>query len=168
MYQPTGTIVTPRLRLRSLAPTDLQLLHDHVLSDAAVMAVALSGQPMSLSQSREFIDRSFDHDGSGKGKAAAPYEFGVKASIVGEPDYELGFVLRRSAWGHGYATEIGRGQLDYGFNVLGLTRLLALVSPINNASITALRKIGMEFHSAVHDAQRGDRHVYIARNDEER
>jgi ribosomal-protein-alanine N-acetyltransferase len=177
MYQPTEIIVTPRLRLRSLAPTNLQLLHDHVLSDAAVMAVALSGQPMSSSQSRELIDRSFDHDGSGKKlgvliERATEQVIGfaglLQCDALGEPDYELGFVLRRSAWGHGYATEIGRGQLDYGFNVLGLTRLLALVSPINNASITALRKIGMEFHSAVHDAQRGDRHVYIARNDEER
>jgi RimJ/RimL family protein N-acetyltransferase len=59
----------------------------------------------------------------------------------------------------GYATEIGHGQLEYGFNVLRLKRLLALVSPSNIASPTALRKIGMEFHPIVHDARRGDRYV---------
>jgi RimJ/RimL family protein N-acetyltransferase len=78
---------------------------------------------------------------------------------LSRPYYELGFVLRRSAWGHGYAIEIGRGQLEYGFNVLGLKRLLALVSPSNIASTTALKKIGMEFHSIVHDARRGHRYV---------
>jgi ribosomal-protein-alanine N-acetyltransferase len=90
----------------------------------------------------------------------------LQCDALGELDYEVGFVPRRSVWGHGYATEIGRGQLDYGFNVLGLLRLLALVSPTNDGSITALGKIGMEFHSAVHEAQRGERHVYIARNDQ--
>lgn len=177
MYQPTQMIVTSRLRLRSLVPNDLRPLYEHVLSDAAVMAVALSGRPMSLSQSRQFIDRSFDHDGSGKKlgvliKRATEQVIGfaglLQCDALGEPDYELGFVLRRSAWGHGYATEIGRAQLDYGFNVLGLTRLLALVSPVNNASINALGKIGMKFYSAVDDTRRGDRHVYIARNDRER
>ena len=177
MYQPTEIIVTPRLRLRSLDLTDLQLLHDHVLSDAAVMALALSGQPMSSLESREFIDRNFDHDASGKKlgvliERATEQVIGfaglLQCDVLGEPDYELGFVLRRSAWGHGYAAEIGRGQLEYGFNVLGLRRLLALVSPKNNASIAVLKKIGMEFHSTVHDAQRGDRYVYVARNDKER
>lgn len=176
MVQPTDLIVTPRLRLRRLVPTDRQLLHDHVLSDASVMALALSGQPMSSSQSREFIDRRFDHDGSGQGfgvlvERATGQVIGfaglLPCDALGEPDHELGFVLRRSAWGRGYATEIGRGQLDYGFNGLGLTRLLALVSPANNASIAALGKIGMTFHSAIDDAQRGDRHVYVARPDDQ-
>ena len=66
MHELTEIIVTSRLRLRSPIPSDFQLLHDHVLSDAAVMKLALSGQPMSLPQSREFIHRNFDHDGSGK------------------------------------------------------------------------------------------------------
>lgn len=174
MHQPTQTIVTPRLILRSLVPNDLRTLHSNVLSDAAVMAVALGGQPMSLSQSKQFIERNFDYEGHGK-KLGVLIERST-AQVIGfagllqcdalqQPDYELGFVLRRSAWGNGYATEIGRGQLDYGFNVLGLTRLVALVSPKNDASIRALKKLGMKFCIAVDDTRRGDRHVYVARND---
>jgi len=71
-------------------------------------------------------------------------------------------VLRRSAWGQGYATEIGRGQLHYGFGVLGLKRLLALVSPANQASMTVLRKIGMKFDRSINDADRGDRDIFVA------
>jgi [ribosomal protein S5]-alanine N-acetyltransferase len=150
MLLPKEIIVTPRLRLRSLAPTDFRPLHDHVLSHPAVMALALSGQPMSTLQAREFIDRNFDHDASGTKlgvliERATGQVIGfaglLQCDTLEEPDYELGFVLRRSAWGHGYATEIGRGQLEYGFNVLRLKRLLALVSPSNIVSTTAL---GME------------------------
>jgi len=171
MVPSTDIIVTLRLRLRRLAPADRQILHDYVLSDAAVMTGALSGQPMSPSQSREFIDRNFDHDGSGRKlgvlvERATEQVIGIagllQCDALGEPDYELGFLLRQSAWGHGYATEIGRGQIDFGLNGLGLARVIALVSPKNDASINALRKIGMEFHSAVHNAERGERHVYVA------
>jgi len=161
----------------SLASTDLRPLHDHVLSHPAVMALALSGQPMSTLQAREFTDRNFGHVASGTKlgvliERATGQVIGfaglLQCDTLEEPDYEFGFVLRRSAWGYGYATEIGRGQLEYGFNVLRLKRLLALVSPSNIASTTALKKIGMEFHSIVHDARRGDRYVYIALSDKKK
>jgi [ribosomal protein S5]-alanine N-acetyltransferase len=171
MHELTEIIVTPRLRLRSPAPSDLQLLHDHILSDAAVMRLTFSGRPMSPSQSREFIDRNFDHDASGKRlnvlvERATEQVIGfaglLQCDVLGRADYEIGFVLRRSVWGRGYATEIARGQLEYGFKALGLTRLLALVSPKNSASITVLKKIGMKFHSTAHSDQRGVRLVYVA------
>lgn len=171
MNVPTDIIVTPRLRLRSPDPSDWQLLHDYVLSDAAVMQRALSGQPMSQARSKEFIARTFDHEASGKGFAvlierATEQVIGfaglLPCDVLGGPDYEIGFVLRRSAWGRGYATEIGRGQLEYGFRAFALRRLLAQVSPQNNASITVLKKIGMKFYSTVRNSERGDRQVYVA------
>jgi [ribosomal protein S5]-alanine N-acetyltransferase len=171
MHEPTEIIVTPRLRLRSPIPSDLQILHDHVLSDAAVMQLALSGQPMLPPQSKEFIDRNFDHDASGKKlgvliERATGQVIGfaglLQSDVLGEIDYEIGFVLRRSAWSLGYATEIGRAQIEYGFATLGLRRLLALVSPKNGASISVLKKIGMELHTTVQSEQRGNRHVYVA------
>ena len=120
------------------------------------------------------MDRNFDHHASGKKlgvliERATAQVIGfaglLQCDVLGGPDYELGFVLRRSAWGRGYATEIGRGQLEYGFGTLGLGRLLALVSPKNSASITVLEKIGMKFHSTVVNDQRGDRQVYVVQND---
>lgn len=173
MHKPTEIIVTSRLCLRSPVPADLQALHDNVLSDVAVMALAFAGQPMSSAQSMEFFDRYFDHDASGKKlgtlierTTAQVIGFAglLPCDALGESDYELGFVLRRSAWGHGYATEIGRGQLDHGFDVLGLRRLLALVSPANEASAAVLQKIGMKQYGSVSSGHRGDRHVYVAQN----
>ena len=43
MHQPRDILVTPRLRLRSPAPTGLQLLHDHVLSDATYRLLDVEG-----------------------------------------------------------------------------------------------------------------------------
>ena len=175
MREPTEIIVTSRLCLRSPVPADLQPLHENVFSDPAVMALALAGKPMSPTQSSDFFQCNFDHDSSGKKlgvliKRATRQVIGfaglLPSDALGEADYELGFVLRRSAWGHGYATEIGRGQLDYGRRVLGLARLLALVSPANDASIAALRKIGMTFHGSVDNAERGERLVFVAQKNQ--
>ena len=171
MNEPTEIIVTSRLCLRSPISADFQPLYEDVFSDAAVMALALTGKPMSSTQSLEFFQRNFDHEASGKKlgvliERATTQVIGfaglLPSDALGETDYELGFVLRRSVWGHGYATEIGRGQLDYGFRVLGLTRLLALVSPANQPSIAALRKIGMKFYCSVDNAERGSRNVFVA------
>jgi [ribosomal protein S5]-alanine N-acetyltransferase len=171
MHEPKEVIATPRLRLRSFVRSDLRPLHDHVLSDPTVMQHTLSGQPMSLPESTEFVDRHFDHNANGKKLGVLIERFTeqvigfaglLECDALREADYEIGFVLRRSAWGRGYATEIGLGQLEYGFGALGLERLLALVSPKNSVSIAVLKKIGMELHSTIQSDQRGDRHVYVA------
>lgn len=171
---PREIIVTSRLVLRSPLPSDWQPLHEYVLSDPEVMKLAFAGQPMSPEQAKEFFDRNFDHEASGRkigvlAERATAEVIGfaglLRCDVLGGPDYELGYVLRQSAWGKGFATEIGRGQIDYGLNALGLKRLLALVSPKNTASIAVLAKIGMKFHSTVQNDQRGERQVYVTGTD---
>jgi RimJ/RimL family protein N-acetyltransferase len=63
--------------------------------------------------------------------------------LEGGPDVELGFHLRRSAWGRGYATEAARACLDAAFTGLGLNEVVAIVAPGNAASARVLEKIGM-------------------------
>ncbi len=164
-------IVTPRLVLRSPLAQDLQGLQDHVLSDPEVMQLAFSGAPLSSEQSRAFFDANFDHDRTGRKLGVlierdtgtlAGFAGLVACGALGDADYELGFVLRREAWGRGYATEIGVGQIEYGFGTLRLGRVLAQVSPHNHGSIATLRKIGMVFHTAVRSEDRGERLVYAA------
>jgi [ribosomal protein S5]-alanine N-acetyltransferase len=58
-------------------------------------------------------------------------------------DVELGYTLARSAWGRGYATELGRALLAHAFDVLGATRVVAQVEPGNTASRRVLEKLGM-------------------------
>lgn len=59
-------------------------------------------------------------------------------------DYEVGWHLRRASWGNGYATEAGRGMLDYGFSVLNLPVIYAVVKPENHASIRVTQRLGMK------------------------
>ena len=141
-----------------------------ILSDPAVMAMAFGGQAMSREAAQEFFEREFDWNRTGakpgvlrdRASGAIIGFAGLKAcAALDAGDFELGFVLAKNAWGKGYATEIGFAQLAYGFDTLGCTRLLGLVSPHNMASRQALRKLGMEYCRSIVTPERGERQVFV-------
>lgn len=55
---------------------------------------------------------------------------------------EIGYLLGRRFWGHGYATEVARALVAYGFDGLGLGQLYAVVSVDNPRSRRVLEKAG--------------------------
>ena len=56
---------------------------------------------------------------------------------------ELGWVLRRDAWGHGYATEAARVRLEWGSAEFDVPHLTAMVNPDNFRSIRVAERLGM-------------------------
>ncbi|MFI6586207.1 GNAT family N-acetyltransferase [Embleya sp. NPDC050493] len=56
---------------------------------------------------------------------------------------ELGYRLRRAAWGLGYATEGSRALLDKGFAELGLREVTANTMTVNTRSRRVLEKAGL-------------------------
>lgn len=64
----------------------------------------------------------------------------LKSSHVGE----IGYILHKSYWGHGYGTEATRLMVNYAFNSLGLSKLLATCDKRNIASYRVMEKNG--FH----------------------
>ena len=63
-----------------------------------------------------------------------------------EPDeIDLGYRLKKDAWGKGYATEAAKHTLDHGFNNLNLDIIIGRAHIQNYASIKVLEKIGMQF-----------------------
>lgn len=54
---------------------------------------------------------------------------------------ELGYALRRSAWGRGYATEAVSAVIDQAFGPLDLNRLEADIDPHNHASARLLQRL---------------------------
>jgi [ribosomal protein S5]-alanine N-acetyltransferase len=60
-------------------------------------------------------------------------------------DWEIGYILRKEEWGKGFATEIARNLIDFGFNELNLPEIFATVDDDNFASIRVLKKVGMSF-----------------------
>jgi RimJ/RimL family protein N-acetyltransferase len=56
---------------------------------------------------------------------------------------ELGYRLRRSAWGKGYATEGSRALIDKGFTEFGVRRVVAETMAGNQGSMRVLEKSGL-------------------------
>ncbi|MHB8450638.1 MAG: GNAT family N-acetyltransferase [Mycobacteriales bacterium] len=56
---------------------------------------------------------------------------------------EFGWYFASGAWGRGYATDATSLLLRFGFEALGLRRLIATADPANAASIRVLEKAGL-------------------------
>lgn len=68
----------------------------------------------------------------------------------GEHDHaELGYWIGKPYWGQGYATEAARAIVDYGFDRLGLNRILARHLTRNPASGRVMQKIGMAYEGCM-------------------
>ena len=85
----------------------------------------------------------------------------LEKEVEGKTEIELTYVFARSAWGKGYATEIGRALRDYAFEALGIGRLIALIEPENVASERVARKVGMRFDRQVERPGGALRKVYV-------
>jgi len=82
-----------------------------------------------------------------------------KLNYLEKEYHEFGFILNENYWGKGLATEIGSFWLEYAKNEIGLTELIATVSPTNIASKRVLEKLKMEYLGEFKSKERGDRLV---------
>ncbi|MEP7269966.1 MAG: GNAT family N-acetyltransferase [Acidobacteriota bacterium] len=60
----------------------------------------------------------------------------------GWPGFELGWVLRRSEWGRGFATEGATAALGYAFDELKRSKVISLIQPANEPSIKVALRLG--------------------------
>jgi len=81
---------------------------------------------------------------------------------VSPEEVELGYRLRKSAWGKGYATEGSRALIRKGFTELGVQRVVAETMAVNAASRRVMEKAGLRyvrtFHQEWPDRIEGDEH----------
>jgi RimJ/RimL family protein N-acetyltransferase len=59
------------------------------------------------------------------------------------PAIDIGWRLKRSAWGKGYATEGAQRCLEYAFNELGMNKIISVCTVKNEKSENVMKKIGM-------------------------
>ncbi|MFC0625368.1 GNAT family N-acetyltransferase [Kribbella deserti] len=149
---------TERLALRQFTSADVDLLVD-LDSDVEVMRY-LTGKPTPRETIAETVlptllatyDR---HPGLGTWAAherATGRFVGWFALEPGKPDEaELGYRLRRDAWGRGYATEGARALVDKGLTDLGLTRINAITMAVNAGSRQVMRNAGLRFVRLWHE-----------------
>jgi RimJ/RimL family protein N-acetyltransferase len=143
---------TPRLILRRLTEADLGELHA-LDSDPEVMRY-LGGRLTPLDDIRDMAlpkMLSYYEEGPDYGfwAAVAPDTHEFLGWFHFRPPFdpvqgmELGYRLKRSAWGRGLATEGSRAIVRKGFEELGLERIIAKTLTVNLASRRVMEKLGM-------------------------
>lgn len=147
-------VETDRLRLRPWTADDL----DPLAAMFALPEVSWYpfGRGLTGDETRRFLDRHLDHwetHGWGswavepKGSERLIGSIGL-ATVTWLPDVmpavEVGWRLHPAYWGRGLATEGGRASLRYGFDDVGLDRILSIFIPENAASGRVMSKLGMQ------------------------
>ncbi len=143
---------TARLVLRSWREEDLDA-YAPICADPEVMRY-LSGT-MTRDQAAKQMERWMRH-GEERGFgvwAAQEKASGAFIGFIGqlyheewpegEHKTEVGWRLDRSFWGRGLATEGARASLQYGFEGLGLERVISIIHPDNAASRRVAEKAGL-------------------------
>ena len=69
----------------------------------------------------------------------------IEKEVDSRDEHELVYVIAKSAWGKGYATEIAGAIKDDAFEHLGLKRIIALIDPMNPASARVAVKAGLQY-----------------------
>src|SRR4051812_15397025 len=62
--------------------------------------------------------------------------------VAGQRRAEIGYSMRRDAWGHGYMNEALHALITWGFDALDLHRIEADIDPRNAASARVLQRHG--------------------------
>ena len=145
-------IETDRLTLRPFAPEDVGALH-RLWNDPQMRKFLWDDAPVSREQTAAEIERSR--------ASFAEHRFGhwlvsarERPSVLGfsglrrfgdPPEVEVLYGVDSMHWGLGLATEAAAAVLRYGFENLGLERILAGADAPNAASFRVMEKLGMQF-----------------------
>ena len=142
------TLETERLVLRAFRESDTDA-YAEMLADPEVMRF-LGGKPMSRQEAWRNMAMVLGHwHLRGYGFWAVEEKSG--GELVGRvgcwrpegwPGLEVGWTLRRSSWGRGYATEAARFSVNYAFSALGQSRVISLIDPGNVNSIRVAQRLG--------------------------
>jgi len=117
-----------------------------------------TGEPplASLEEARRAIEQYADFDTVGFGRWGCVLR--SSGEVIGFcglkrlPELncvDVGFRFLPAYWGQGLATEACAASITYGFQVLGLERIVGLVLPGNGASVRVLEKCGAKAKGTV-------------------
>jgi len=158
MIPPVQVLTTDRLVLRHLSPDDapfiLRLLNEpswlEFIGDRGVHTVADAERYIETGPVEMYGRLGF---GLYHVRLTASDEpIGMCGLLKRETldDVDLGFAFLPEFWGKGYAREASAAVLSYARNWLGLSRIVAITTPNNDASRRLLEKLGFELERSVH------------------
>jgi RimJ/RimL family protein N-acetyltransferase len=152
---------TERLELRRFTDDDVENLVE-LDGDPEVMRFINGGRPTARDEIENevlpaFLDYYERYAGYGFWAAIEKSTdrfvgwFHFRPAEGAPPDeVELGYRLRRSAWGKGYATEGSRALIRKGFAELGVQRVVASTMVVNVASRRVMENAGLKFVRKFH------------------
>ncbi|HKP37059.1 MAG TPA: GNAT family N-acetyltransferase [Pyrinomonadaceae bacterium] len=148
---------TERLVLKHLSIEDAAFIL-RLLNEPSFIQYIGDKKVRTLDDARQYIEngprKSYEENGFGLNKVelkstGEPMGISglVKRDTLPEPD--IGFAFLPEYWNQGYAIESARAVMDHARNVLGITRVVAITSPENDASARLLEKIGLRFQRLI-------------------
>jgi [ribosomal protein S5]-alanine N-acetyltransferase len=144
-------IETERLILHSLSFADLDNFAA-LYSDPEVNRYLSSKNGLTREQSGDRLKQFIIHqEAHGYGRFAVSLRDGTFVGNAGflvweeTGETELGYLLKRSAWGKGYATEVATALIKWIFEATNLSHVIAFAEEENVASRKVLEKTGMTF-----------------------
>jgi ribosomal-protein-alanine N-acetyltransferase len=163
-------IRTARLRLRPVSLEDLDALYS-IWTDPEVREFFWDGEVISREKAEAGVREAMGD--------FARYGLGLWVATEGEDvvgfcglrplDYAQGveilYGFAPSHWGRGFATEAAAAMLRYGFEEVGLDRILGIADRENAASRRVLEKIGMRFEGETLHEGRQEARYSAARED---
>ena len=155
MYPPI--LRTKRFTLRGFLPEDIDRLTE-ILSDPLVMRFMPGSEPWPREKAEKSLRSIIEHWGK--------YRYGRWAIVYNEDqrligwcglgfipeieEIEVAYLIDKDYWNRGIATEASMNSLRFGFEEVGLERIIALAFPENAASRRVMEKIGMTLESMIY------------------
>ena len=152
---------TQRLTLREINKEDITALYELIFSDKDVVKYTFGKNNIAEQEIYEYVKQiGLQVLESNNTKEIIGLAGILPCSYLQEDDYEFGFILAKKFWGLGYASEIGRAQIESIKNSLAQNRAIATVSPENIASIKCLEKLGLKYEKTI-ITDRGKKLIYL-------
>ncbi|GIP23653.1 GNAT family N-acetyltransferase [Paenibacillus sp. J22TS3] len=168
MYRCRGEIPdleTSRLRLRKLEDRDASALFQ-IWGNSDVVRFLNMARLESIQETREMIDLL-----NGLSESEDTLRWGIElketGGLIGSCGFniwqlsgadrgEIGYDLGKPYWGQGYMPEALSANLKFGYSVMGLNRIEALVLEENKASQRVLDKLGFKPEGLLREYQRNE------------
>ena len=146
---------TGRLVLRAFGQEDVVPYHALFNDPEVTRYLPMQGEPVSMERIERAIERGREH-WAACGYGIWAVEDAATSALIGqcglqhlddEGEVEVLYALSRASWGRGLATEAAGAAVKFGFDEVGLRRIVAYVVAANTASAGVIRKLGMELEA---------------------
>ena len=150
-------IETTRTILRELTADDAEFMLD-LLNQPSFIKYIGDRNVRDVEQARDYIETRFiaSYKKFGFGLYLVELKqdnapIGINGFVKRDslPDADIGFAFLPQFCGQGYAVESAHAAMQYGKDILGLKRVLAITSQDNESSGKLLEKIGLKFESLI-------------------